>query len=80
MSLVGPRPLVESEAEVVGVESSRFDVKPGITGLAQVEGRDTISIEERTTLDERYVQERSMALDLKLLARTFTTVFTESGD
>lgn len=80
MSLVGPRPLVENEAELVGVESRRFNVKPGITGLAQVEGRDTITIEERTTLDERYVDERSMSVDLEVLTRTLATVFTDSGD
>jgi len=80
MSLVGPRPLVEAEAELVGVESSRFTVKPGITGLAQVEGRDTISVEERTALDERYVAEQSTIGDLRILLRTVTTVFTDSGD
>ncbi len=80
MSLVGPRPLVESEAELVGIESRRFDVKPGITGLAQVEGRDTISIEDRTALDEEYVDRRSMSLDVKILMRTFVAVFSGSGD
>lgn len=80
MSLVGPRPLVETEAELVGVENSRFSVKPGITGLAQVEGRDTISIEERTAYDERYVREQSLTLDMRILAKTFSAVFTESGD
>lgn len=80
MSLVGPRPLVEAEAEVVGVESIRFSVKPGITGLAQVHGRDELSIEERTTLDERYVAERSMGLDLKILGATARTVVGGGGD
>lgn len=80
MSLVGPRPLVEAEAELVGVESARFAAKPGITGLAQVEGRDAISIEERTALDERYVADQSMALDLKILRRTVTTVIGGGGD
>lgn len=80
MTLVGPRPLVEAEAELVGVESARFSVKPGITGLAQIEGRDTITIEERTALDERYVAEQSMRGDLRILLRTFTEVFTGSGD
>lgn len=80
MSLVGPRPLVEAEAELVGVESRRFQAKPGITGLAQVEGRDEITIEERTALDERYVDEQSMAVDLRILRRTFTTVIGGGGD
>lgn len=80
MSLVGPRPLVEAEAELVGVESPRFSTRPGITGLAQVEGRDNITIEERTDLDERYVEEQSMALDMRILTKTFATVFTGGGD
>jgi lipopolysaccharide/colanic/teichoic acid biosynthesis glycosyltransferase len=80
MALVGPRPLVEAEAELVGVESTRFSVKPGITGLAQVEGRDDLTIEERTALDERYVEERSISVDLRLLFRTLTEVSTGSGD
>lgn len=80
MSLVGPRPLVEEEAEVVGVENLRFTVKPGITGLAQVRGRDEISIEERTTLDCQYVKSRSMPTDLEILAATVRTVFGGKGD
>ncbi|HEU4318657.1 MAG TPA: sugar transferase [Acidimicrobiia bacterium] len=80
MSLVGPRPLVGSEAELVGIESTRFKTRPGITGLAQVEGRDTISIEERTALDEEYVANQSMSLDLSILRRTVTTVFHGGGD
>jgi lipopolysaccharide/colanic/teichoic acid biosynthesis glycosyltransferase len=80
MSLVGPRPLVEAEAELVGVDSPRFGVKPGITGLAQVEGRDEIGIQRRTALDERYVATQSTAGDLRILARTVSTVFSGSGD
>jgi lipopolysaccharide/colanic/teichoic acid biosynthesis glycosyltransferase len=80
MSLVGPRPLVESEAYLVGVESVRFGVKPGITGLAQVHGRDDIGIDVRTALDERYVAGRSMWLDLKILGSTMRTVFGGGGD
>lgn len=80
MSLVGPRPLVEAEAELVGVDSTRFSVKPGITGLAQVRGRDDLTIEERTSLDEEYVSERTMKLDLRIIARTFREVLAGSGD
>jgi lipopolysaccharide/colanic/teichoic acid biosynthesis glycosyltransferase len=80
MSLVGPRPLVEAEAEVVGIESPRFTVKPGITGLAQVQGRDHLTIEERTALDEEYVRSQTVSVDLRILARTVTTVFRGSGD
>lgn len=80
MSLVGPRPLVEAEAELVGVESARFSVKPGVTGLAQIEGRDDLNIEERTALDEQYVLHRALRLDLRIIARTFREVFSGSGD
>jgi lipopolysaccharide/colanic/teichoic acid biosynthesis glycosyltransferase len=80
MSLVGPRPLVPAEAELVGLNSSRFQVKPGITGLAQVHGRDAITMAERTRLDEEYVESRSGRLDLKILTLTAKTVFTEPGE
>lgn len=80
MTLVGPRPVVEAEAELVGQDNPRFEVKPGITGLAQVEGRDAITIEERTSLDEQYVAEMSMTTDLRILARTVGEVFAGSGD
>ena len=80
MSLVGPRPLVPAEAELIGAGNPRFDVKPGITGLAQVEGRDTITMAERTHYDEVYVKTSSVPLDVKILVRTFTAVFRESGD
>jgi lipopolysaccharide/colanic/teichoic acid biosynthesis glycosyltransferase len=80
MSLVGPRPLVPAEAELVGLDSPRFQVKPGITGLAQVEGRDTITIVERTRLDEEYVSRRSPSLDTRIMLKTIRTVFVERGD
>lgn len=80
LSLVGPRPLVPAEAELVGLDSPRFRVKPGITGLAQVEGRDAITIEQRTRLDEEYVERRSAALDTRILLKTVKAVFMSPGD
>lgn len=80
MSLVGPRPLVSSEAQLIGLDNDRFTVKPGITGLAQVEGRDRITLEERTELDEEYVANRSLGLDLSILFRTVAAVFRNPGD
>jgi lipopolysaccharide/colanic/teichoic acid biosynthesis glycosyltransferase len=74
LSLVGPRPLVPAEAAIIGLEHARFTVKPGITGLAQVNGRDTISLTERTSLDERYVETRSLKTDLGILVKTVSTV------
>jgi lipopolysaccharide/colanic/teichoic acid biosynthesis glycosyltransferase len=74
LSLVGPRPLVPAEAAIIGMDHARFTVKPGITGLAQVNGRDTISLVERTRLDERYVETRSLKSDLGILIKTVGTV------
>ncbi len=80
MSLVGPRPLVFAEAEMIGLDNERFQVKPGITGLAQVEGRDTITMAARTALDERYVAQRSLGLDIAILLRTLIAVVRNPGD
>jgi lipopolysaccharide/colanic/teichoic acid biosynthesis glycosyltransferase len=80
MSLVGPRPLVPAEADMVGRDNLRFEAKPGVTGLAQVRGRDRISMEARTDLDIEYVDSRSMRLDLKILGETFRAVFRDPGD
>ena len=80
MSLVGPRPLVPAEAELIGLDNPRFEVKPGITGLAQVYGRDTITLDERTKLDEEYVRTRSPRLDTRIMLRTVKAIFTEPGD
>ncbi len=80
MSLVGPRPLVVEEAEMIGLSNRRFEVKPGLTGLAQVSGRDSLHIGRRAKLDVRYVDERSLKLDVKILFATVKTVFVEPGD
>ena len=80
MSLVGPRPLVPEEADLVGLDDTRFVVKPGITGYAQVHGRDSISIVERTDLDDEYVEIRSMRVDIQILFETFGTVFRTKGE
>jgi lipopolysaccharide/colanic/teichoic acid biosynthesis glycosyltransferase len=80
MSLVGPRPLVPEEADLVGLDNARFLVKPGITGYAQVHGRDSISISERTALDDEYVEIRSMKVDIRILLETVGTVFSGKGE
>ena len=80
MSLVGPRPLVPEEADIVGLSNPRFLVKPGITGYAQVHGRDSISIDERTALDDEYVEIRSMKVDIRILFETFGTVLRTKGE
>ena len=74
MALVGPRPLVPAEAAIIGRDSSRFSVKPGVTGLAQVSGRDEISAEQRTQFDEEYVERQSVSLDMKIMLHTIGMV------
>ena len=73
MSLVGPRPdLVEQVANYEPADRRRLAVKPGITGWAQVKGRDEIPWEERFRLDAWYVDNWSLALDAKIVWLTFT--------
>ncbi len=79
MSLVGPRPLVVEEADIIGLSNVRFSVKPGLTGLAQVHGRDSISAADRAHWDEKYVREQSLRLDLHILFATVGTVIAEPG-
>lgn len=71
MSLVGPRPtLPEQVARYTDFQRRRLEVKPGLTGWAQVNGRNALSWSERIELDVWYVDHRSLALDLKIVART----------
>jgi lipopolysaccharide/colanic/teichoic acid biosynthesis glycosyltransferase len=78
MSLVGPRPVMEYERRLF--EAWHFEreaVRPGITGLWQVSGRDRLSARQMLELDVRYVQELSAWLDLKILARTLPAVLSD---
>jgi lipopolysaccharide/colanic/teichoic acid biosynthesis glycosyltransferase len=71
MSLVGPRPLLMSYMERYSPEQARrHEVKPGLTGWAQVNGRNAVSWDERFALDLWYVDHRSFLLDLRILAMT----------
>ncbi len=71
MSLVGPRPLIlDEDRHVDGWARKRLDLKPGITGLWQVLGRDDIPFEEMVGLDYRYVTTWSLSGDLKLIVQT----------
>lgn len=78
MSLVGPRPLLLTDLNRFPRRSQmrRFSVKPGITGLWQVSGRSSCTDEERMELDRRYVNEWSLGLDLRILAKTILVVFS----
>lgn len=80
MSLVGPRPLLVSYLEHYSSDQARrHEVRPGITGLAQANGRNSISWEERFRLDVEYVDARSFKLDLKILVNTVRAVFQREG-
>ena len=80
ITLVGPRPLpTHYWPRYRGDEYRRFEVKPGITGLAQVSGRNLVDWPERLALDVRYVEQRSLMGDVRILARTVPTVLSGSG-
>lgn len=80
MSLVGPRPLIHEYWPLYSEEQKkRFQVRPGITGWAQVNGRNALSFTERFELDVWYVEHRSGRLDAKILWRTWTTAFSGKG-
>ncbi len=80
MSLVGPRPLLPEYLPYYSPrEQLRHTMRPGITGLAQVSGRNALSWEERLELDARYVENWSFAEDVRILYRTFHTVKNKEG-
>jgi lipopolysaccharide/colanic/teichoic acid biosynthesis glycosyltransferase len=80
MSLVGPRPALPWESELIGpVHSRRFLVSPGLTGLWQVSGRNSLTMREGLDLDIEYVEEQSFTLDLSILARTVPVVVSTRG-
>jgi lipopolysaccharide/colanic/teichoic acid biosynthesis glycosyltransferase len=72
MSLVGPRPpLVREVAEYTDYDKLRLTVKPGCTGLWQVSGRNELSFKEMVELDLKYIQNRSVLFDLRIIFKTF---------
>ncbi len=80
MSLVGPRPLLMQYLPRYSPEQAkRHNVKPGITGWAQVNGRNAISWEQKFKLDVEYVKKQSFILDLKILWMTFLNVIQRKG-
>jgi lipopolysaccharide/colanic/teichoic acid biosynthesis glycosyltransferase len=80
MSLVGPRPLLMDYLPLYSAEQARrHEVLPGVTGLAQIRGRNLLSWKEKFDLDVWYVDNRSIALDIKILARTVMLVFKRDG-
>ena len=80
MSLVGPRPLMTAYLERYSPDQARrHDVRPGVTGLAQVSGRNALTWEEKFELDVEYVDTRSFLVDLAILGKTVGAVLSRSG-
>jgi lipopolysaccharide/colanic/teichoic acid biosynthesis glycosyltransferase len=80
MSLVGPRPLMmEYLPRYTSEQARRHTVKPGITGLAQISGRNAITWEEKFALDIEYVDNHDLRLDITILVRTVKTVLSREG-
>jgi lipopolysaccharide/colanic/teichoic acid biosynthesis glycosyltransferase len=80
MSLVGPRPLVpEEDATIIGADRRRLAMRPGMTGVWQVGGASTVPIREMVVLDRGYLEEWSLWLDIKVLAKTAVLVALRHG-
>lgn len=80
MSLVGPRPLLEQYLSLYSDEQARrHEVRPGVTGWAQINGRNALSWDEKFALDVWYVDNRSFLLDMKILFLTVRKVFVKEG-
>lgn len=80
MSIVGPRPLLVKYLPLYSEEQRhRHDVRPGITGLAQVNGRNSISWEEKFEWDIKYIEKLSFYEDLKVICKTISVVFKKEG-
>lgn len=80
MSLVGPRPVTQAEMQEYGPKAGCYlALRPGITGLWQVSGRSNTSYSQRVDLDERYFQQQSLLLDLRILLRTVRVVLKAQG-
>jgi lipopolysaccharide/colanic/teichoic acid biosynthesis glycosyltransferase len=79
MSLVGPRPLVSEESDLIPASSIRFLSRPGITGPWQVAGSWRVSLPEMVKLDENYLQTWTVRMDVKLLIRTFWYAVRRTG-
>lgn len=80
MSLVGPRPLLMEYLPLYSPrQARRHEVRPGITGHAQVNGRNTVGWDERLEMDVWYVDHRSLALDLRILVKTVANVLRRRG-
>lgn len=76
MSMVGPRPVIAKEHEIHDLRQAHgvYEIRPGLTGLAQINGRDELSAEEKVHLDVQYLQNYSFLLDMKIFISTIPIV------
>ena len=76
MSLIGPRPVICEELELIGLRDRLgvYDIRPGMTGLAQVRGRDSVSVRRKAAYDAQYMEHMSFPFDLCLLGHTLINV------
>ncbi len=81
MVFVGPRPALYNQDDLMALQvAAGVDkLKPGITGWAQINGRDDISIERKVELEREYLQRKSVLFDLKIIVKTFTNVLFSKG-
>jgi lipopolysaccharide/colanic/teichoic acid biosynthesis glycosyltransferase len=80
MSIVGPRPLLPEYLDhYTDTQKRRHEVRPGITGLAQVQGRNELSWDEKFGFDVAYVDDLSLVLDIKIIAKTVLSVIKREG-
>lgn len=81
MSFVGPRPLIPEEENIrrMREEKNVYSVRPGVTGLAQINGRDLVGEKKKVEWDAEYVQNHNMLMDIKILFKTVAVVFSGKG-
>ncbi len=80
MSVIGPRPFIPEEAQVIGEEyHARYSVRPGLTGYAQINGRNDLTLEERMAYDLYYVEHLSASLDVEILLKSVFVVLRRDG-
>jgi O-antigen biosynthesis protein WbqP len=81
MSVVGPRPVIRSETDLITLRTQNqvHRLMPGLTGWAQIHGRDNVDVTKKVELDRHYLQNRSFLMDLQIIGQTFVKVLTREG-
>jgi O-antigen biosynthesis protein WbqP len=81
MSFVGPRPALYNQTDLIALRTEKgvHELLPGITGWAQINGRDEISMTQKVSFDAHYLRERSLSMDIQILWQTFLKVFLREG-